>query len=343
MTSFRDDATNKSIPYSTSNMRLVPAIFFLFTATVTFTVVQLSRGLTAFDSFLAAAKENAIEAQSLATLWLAGAAASDDASKKDDRPLVAVVMGATSKRTNIKNYNETQIATVMLPSLLNTMEADKYQYNVFVGVDNDDEFWMNQTNRQQLEKQAEPLVQVFVRDYPKNASSNRIPFNEILLVAYEAGADYFVRINDDTEFISQNWTSAGANTLASYKPPNVGVVGPSCREQRRGLLAHDMVHRTHMEIFDKEYYPRVFDNWYLDDWISKVYGPTRTKELNEWVVKHHITYSGKNNKGSRTTRYKPMTSQGKFLAVEIQKGKTKITQWLKNHTQSSDNITISKQ
>jgi hypothetical protein len=42
-------------------------------------------------------------------------------------------------------------------------------------------------------------------------------------------------------------------------------------------MTHDLVHKTHMEIFDM-YYPAVLSDWWMDDWISKVYGKTRTQK-----------------------------------------------------------------
>ena len=57
--------------------------------------------------------------------------------------------------------------------------------------------------------------------------------------------------------------------LGSFSPPNVGVVGPLCAEGNTLIMTHDFVHRTHLEIFE-HYYPPVFSDWWMDDWISKV-------------------------------------------------------------------------
>ncbi len=63
------------------------------------------------------------------------------------------------------------------------------------------------------------------------------------------------RINDDTEMETSGWTEAFIRTLASYDPPNVGVVGPNHSGGNTGLLTYDFTHKTHMEIFGF-YYPR---------------------------------------------------------------------------------------
>lgn len=58
-----------------------------------------------------------------------------------------------------------------------------------------------------------------------------------------------MRINKDTRFITQNWTSVGIKTLSEFKPQNVGVVGSICEEGNTRILLHDMVHMTHLDIF----------------------------------------------------------------------------------------------
>ena len=49
----------------------------------------------------------------------------------------------------------------------------------------------------------------------------------------------------------------------------VGVVGPHHQGGNTGILTYDFVHRTHVDIFGF-YYPRVFSDWFGDDWITKV-------------------------------------------------------------------------
>jgi hypothetical protein len=40
--------------------------------------------------------------------------------------------------------------------------------------------------------------------------SRRVPFNEAASAAKDFGADYFVRVNDDTEFVTGNWVTHGS-------------------------------------------------------------------------------------------------------------------------------------
>ena len=139
------------------------------------------------------------------------------------------------------------LAHIMIPSLLRTAERQRFRYDreVFVGVDDDDVFWADPVHRAAIQGLA---ANIPVHMHAFKNPVHHISFNEILAVATDAGADYLVRVNDDTEFQTQGWTTLGAATLAAYSPPNVGVVGPTCPDGNQAILTHDMVHRTHMDV-----------------------------------------------------------------------------------------------
>jgi hypothetical protein len=82
---------------------------------------------------------------------------------------------------------------------------------------------------------------------------------------------------------------------------------------KTGILTHDMVHRTHLDIFPY-YYPPVFENWFSDTWITRVYQPDRSRKLTTWTVKHLI----------QRTRYVMETSLQKNLSEELRKCKIKL-------------------
>jgi FkbM family methyltransferase len=87
-----------------------------------------------------------------------------------------------------------------------------------------------------------------------------------------------------------------------------------------GGMTHDMVHRTHLEIFET-YCPSVFSASWVDDWITKVYQPGRSRQLKDWEVKHHT--------GKHGTRYNVQHSEGGLLKEELEKGQKKVAAWLK--------------
>jgi len=230
------------------------------------------------------------------------------------KPKIAVAMGATSRHRGHLILDNTSLVSVILPSLEKTMETDRFKYKVFVGIDDDDKFWNNQTRQHDVKEKIMDDLDLVFHSFPQPKNRSRIPFNEICQAAYDDGADYIVRMNDDSEFLTQNWTSMGVKRLLSYAPPNVGVVGPTCKQGNEKILTHDMVHRTHIDIFGF-YYPPSFRNWYVDDWITKVYGETRTLKLKEWEVKHHLT----------PHRYNISTADLEGALID---GKQTIKEWL---------------
>ena len=92
-------------------------------------------------------------------------------------------------------------------------------------------------------------------------------FIEMAKAAYGAGADYYYRVNDDTEFLKP-WAKAYTGALDRLSKP-YGVIGPYSAlasstveaKTRNRILTHDFVHRLHMEIFDMNYYPPELSDW----------------------------------------------------------------------------------
>jgi hypothetical protein len=66
-------------------------------------------------------------------------------------------------------------------------------------------------------------------------------------------------VNDDTELIA-HWPAIFVNALHSLSKP-FGVIGPTCKQGNNRILTHDFVHRTHMEIFEMNYYPPELVDW----------------------------------------------------------------------------------
>lgn len=239
---------------------------------------------------------------------------------------VAVVLCLTAKNTKPQRLEERSVAQLLVRSFRRTAETARYNYSLYVGVDDNDPVWA-------LAPSVAFLVRIGVDAGARRVVvrhfqnlENHIPMNEILKVAYDDGCRYFVRVNDDTEFVTSGWTSAGVAALAAFDPPNVGVVGPTFRKGNVNILTHDMTHRTHLDIFGGVYYADAFDNWWLDDWISAVYGPERTRKLPSWTVRHHVGFHG--------TRYKVAHHKGGLLEKEVRAGKEKIAAWLRQRAAS---------
>ena len=66
-------------------------------------------------------------------------------------------------------------------------------------------------------------------------------------------------------------------SLPSTRPTDTGPTAVSSN-------THDFVHAMHLDIFH-EYYPGFLIDWWLDNWISKIYGPARSFRLAEVKVR----------------------------------------------------------
>lgn len=229
------------------------------------------------------------------------------------------VCALTRSKTTWKTLDDSRVMKNVIASTHRTtaMQWDKFEVQILLGADTDDTFWQQHADALKQHALVQYELQVTFKFYPKHA--NFLPFNDLMHDGYHTGSEYLVRINDDTEFTSNGWISLGVRTLQGFQPPNVGVVGPSCAQGNTKILTHDMVHRTHLHIF-KTYYPPVFHNWYLDDWISLVYGPARTKKIKNWTVFHHVEQQGQ--------RYAAVTTDSQSLQVEVDAGGKVISRYL---------------
>ena len=127
------------------------------------------------------------------------------------------------------------------------------------------------------------------------------------------------RINDDTEFRTP-FASALTTALANFKPPYLGVVGPSCADGNKKILTHDFVHRTHYHIF-QTYYPVVLTDWWMDDWITRVYSQSGRMTRMSHVVKHRVDVHG--------TRYQIDYSHERALVGQLASGWSRLDRFLR--------------
>ena len=145
-------------------------------------------------------------------------------------------------------------------------------------------------------------------------------FIEIARKAYDLGAEFMYRVNDDTEFHGR-WPKLYSHTLLSLSKP-YGVVGPRSTTTQNRILTHDFVHRTHMDIFDKVYYPVELVDWWMDDWISSIYGISRTFMSKDVTVIHHVKYHGR--------RYDVNASNEDKLEPLVMNARQRILSWMKS-------------
>ena len=195
---------------------------------------------------------------------------------ESDKFKVGILIPTSTRKILSPSLKNLSLIKTSLPSIYETLE-EKFIYRIYLGIDEGD---FLETVQDELQTMFDCVIPVIVhgKNYVKSV-------NTIAERAYTDGMDYFVRTNDDTCFVTKNWTSVAINKLRDYHPENIGVVGPTCKEGNTKILTHDMVHRQHLEIFDF-YYPPYLENWWTDDWITQVYEPRKVTKLTSWVVKH---------------------------------------------------------
>ena len=142
--------------------------------------------------------------------------------------------------------------------------------------------------------------------------------NDAMMDAYLDNIAYFYRVNDDSVMETTGWTERLIEQLLRMNPRNVGVAGPWFRDGNTAILTHDFVHRTHIDIFGF-YYPRVFPDWFADDWITGVYYPERSHKVHGVRITHTMELG---------SRYVVHFEKALQVAREVEIGRRVIKRWL---------------
>jgi hypothetical protein len=232
---------------------------------------------------------------------------------------VCVLIPVSSRGQNWKHAEDSFVVQMALQNARKTTEVPLYNYTFYVGYDRGDAFFDNASTMADLHRWFADNVGLNSSWVHMRTASISNPLqkpgpimNTLSQEAYQDGCEYMYRINDDTEFLTQ-WTSEFIRALQSFSPPNRGVVGPTCHEGNDAILTHDFVHRGHLDLFGTHYPPELTD-WWLDDWISSVYGPQSTLKLKNVVVKHHVL----------STRYDITWKNKELLTKALQRGQSKV-------------------
>lgn len=212
---------------------------------------------------------------------------------------VAIGGGITSAK--IKGLTTSNIVSKvplfkhLVPSFCKTASAG-YQYHFYLGYDQNDAFFtkpdflkaFQAAFYQCIKSKCSAALQQSTHIHLVQCSHSRKPAwaqNDAMMEAYVDDIEYYYRLNDDTEMQTGQWIEAFIKNLKGYDPPLVGVVGPKHKGGNEAILTYDFVHKTHVDIFGF-YYPRLFMDWWADDWVTQVYKPGRSTKLSSINLKH---------------------------------------------------------
>ena len=246
------------------------------------------------------------------------------------------IVACVKSPASLRELPRAALAAVFLPSLVKTVTDDerrRWRIGLYLCADDTDQFYVSQAAAiKKLAASVAPWLDLRLLFYP--AFKNRVPNREAALQAYADGAEYLHRTNDDISFLSVGWLTTAVTALRSLSPPDVGVVGPKVYGDgiRGGATTLDVVHRTHLDIF-QEYYPPQLDNWFVDDWIAFAYTRGRSRRTFvlhgqkrfpglSWTVQHLFTHG---------RRYKVSMAQKGLLPALVECGRDTVDGWI-NHT-----------
>lgn len=137
--------------------------------------------------------------------------------------------------------------------------------------------------------------------------------NVAVRAAYEDGADYLYRVHQESEFETP-WAAALVGELQASSPPNLGVVGPQCRQASEASFVHDMTHRTHLDIFGT-HHPVEVEGWSAGEWIARVYGGLDSRHARSLSSVRVKRYMGPASRQS--SRLVPLRRQ---LNIQVKRG-----------------------
>ncbi len=220
------------------------------------------------------------------------------ASAHDARRGFNFPLAITTRGLAINTVDDLPFFKYFAPSLAATLEPARYRYSVYLGIDSGDAYLDNAVHQEAIRAKWRTLMgaatgvalEFFV--FNNTASRNTWASNYLVNIAYARGWDYFYRVNDDSELLSPGWSSKFEAAFQSMRPvPFLGTVAPKDISYDGQTLAHNCVHRMHIETFGFMF-PYSLPNQWSDNWAGDVYrgGDPATRmaiQLMDCLIHHH--------------------------------------------------------
>ena len=227
---------------------------------------------------------------------------------------IGMIIPVTSRKRNYKDVKDTDFYKILLTSFIETYNrSGKYRYNFYLGYDDDDLFFReNIENMKRIFHKVTDNRMGFFMIEMKNLQGKVGQIWSNLARTASKDCDYLYQIGDDIQIISPGWEDVFVEDL--LEKGNIGVTGPYDTNQKN-MLTQSFVHVTHLQIFG-DYYPKEIDNWFIDNWITFIYKPTK-----------HRNIKVKNSGGP--PRYKPTINKNTVVEI-VKKSRIILEEYLKS-------------
>lgn len=236
-------------------------------------------------------------------------------------PVVAIALLVPVISTTERSIHELPIFTLLIPSLLETLDDSGFTYTLFLGPDKGDAMYDTEANLNAIRRKFAEMTKDFpvtlqVHAMTGNQGAPCWAWNQLASLAFNQSFDYLYQVNDDLYMETAGWASEFVRELR--RNDNVGVVGPM-DSNHAPILTQSFVHRTHYDIF-RSYFPVEFRNWYSDDWITKVYPVGEMRKLTRIRVRN----------GGSGQRY-PKHMVGDLVPALVASGRRRIVEYKQAH------------
>ena len=187
------------------------------------------------------------------------------------KPIITFLIPLCSRNMNVSDLKSTPLYKNIIPQFKKTIEPDLYEYRMYFGIDDDDEFYLKYQD--ELKTLFENVLIVILKQCQHRPVR---AWNILFERAYHAGSDFFLQIGDDVIIETPGWSSVFIERLK--KQDNIGTIAPcepvnyNLRKTNNSRIINEnnFVHKTHYDIFEYFFHPEII-NWYCDNWITCIY------------------------------------------------------------------------
>ena len=206
----------------------------------------------------------------------------------DTKENVAFLVPSTSNKRDWKNFRETYLNQILLPSIT-TLSKD-YNITVYIGYDEDDKLYSNIT----LPKTYDDLSLKWIKFEDTFKGKPTHIWNCLANSCINDGFDYMQISGDDIRFDpNPNWLRVFIDKLKEKN--NIGYSAGF--SNNHAIPTQFLIHKKHYKMFGWVFPPQIHA-WYCDDHMYQLYGKRGNwlKEFNHYNVGGEPRYTPKDDK-----------------------------------------------